>query len=459
MSGAMARYPAAASASNWCRHEYQHSGKPWQRSTVGPLPASARCIRMPFVSINRCEIVIANLRKIQSHCELQPQPKWLRRHPVERRTAKTTCSTNLISSPHRASGSIGASSASVQSLLPRSSTHVRICQQRTITASEAPPDWPPTPAERALDSAHISPVQLIGEVRQPIPASSNATIANITATAPSISSSASTCIGPGARSRSPNGGRQKITPTACANSSMSIIPMPHASGWCRITCRPIRPAPSMRPSHPPKPGEFCAAWNSTTPPSTPVGSIWSRSRSACCAASASTAESTTQTGSAAKSTPGNANETPAAPAAIGCSQPTKPAPKWAALIPPHPKSHNHSGEVLVRWGHPHEIMRVGIVELKPRPLVQHVGIDLLGAQQRHALLIPGALALELRQLARQRDDLLVEFLAGVETVFAGIGVDAEIADDGRRHRIEGETSQDRFQARAGDHFGKMGQLG
>src|SRR5882724_4946613 len=106
MSGAMARYPAAASASNWCRHEYQHSGKPWQRSTVGPLPASARCIRMPFVSINRSEIVIANLRKIidlianQSHCELQPQPKWLRRHPVERRTAKTTCSTNLFSSPH-----------------------------------------------------------------------------------------------------------------------------------------------------------------------------------------------------------------------------------------------------------------------------------------------------------------------------------------------------------------------
>src|SRR6516165_5376103 len=91
MSGAIARYPAAASASNWCRHEYQHSGKPWQRSTVGPLPASARCIRMPFVSINRCEIVIANLRKIidlianQSHCELQPQPKWL--PPTPSRTA------------------------------------------------------------------------------------------------------------------------------------------------------------------------------------------------------------------------------------------------------------------------------------------------------------------------------------------------------------------------------------
>ena len=137
-----------------------------------------------------------------------------------------------------------------------------------------------------------SPVQLIGEVRQPIPAEPgqlerydceyrrNGT----------VSSSASTSIGPGARLRSPSGGRQKITPTACASSSMSIIPTPRASGWCRITCRPTQPAPSMRPSHPPKPGEFCAASSSTTLPSTPVGSTWSRSRSACCAASAWIAE-------------------------------------------------------------------------------------------------------------------------------------------------------------------------
>src|SRR5258706_15136585 len=140
MSGAMARYPAAASASNWCRHEYQNSGRPWQRSRVGPLPASARCIRMPFVSINRCEIVIANLRKIQSHCELQPQPKWLRRHPVERRTAKTTCSTNLFSSPHRASGSIGARSASGQSRrFCDVCFSVRYPQYRTFTSDW---DWP-----------------------------------------------------------------------------------------------------------------------------------------------------------------------------------------------------------------------------------------------------------------------------------------------------------------------------
>src|SRR5665213_139304 len=104
----------------------------------------------------------------------------------------------------------------------------------------------------------------------------------------------------------------------------------------------------MRPSRQPKPGEFCAAWSSTTPQSMPVGSTWSRLRSACCAASASTAESMTQTGSAAKSTPGNDNETLPAPVSTGCSQPTKPAPKWAAPIPSRPKSHNHCGEVLVR---------------------------------------------------------------------------------------------------------------
>ena len=47
------------------------------------------------------------------------------------------------------------------------------------------------------------------------------------------------------------------------------------------------PAPSTRPSRPPRPGASCAASSSTTPPSTPAGSTWSRSRSACCAASAS----------------------------------------------------------------------------------------------------------------------------------------------------------------------------
>ena len=68
--------------------------------------------------------------------------------------------------------------------------------------------------------------------------------------------------------------------------------------------------------------------------------------SACSAANAWTAESTTQTGSAAKSTHGNDNEAPPAPASNGCSQPTKPEPKWAAPIQTTPKSHNYCDEVL-----------------------------------------------------------------------------------------------------------------
>src|SRR3984893_4056743 len=138
-----------------------------------------------------------------------------------------------------------------------------------------------------------------------------------------------------------------LVATACANSSMSIIPMPRAFEACRTTCRPTRPVPSMRHSRPPKPGEFCAAWSSTTPPSMPAGSTWSRSRSVCSVASAWIAESTTPSASSAKSLHGRNNGTPPAHASNGCSQPKKPARKWAAPIPSRPKSHNHCAEVLV----------------------------------------------------------------------------------------------------------------
>jgi hypothetical protein len=113
-------------------------------------------------------------------------------------------------------------------------------------------------------------------------------------------------------------------------------------------CRPTRPAPSMRHSRRPKPGEFCAAWSSTIPPSMPVGSTWSRSRSAYSAASVWIAESTTLSASPAQSPHGNDNETPPAPASNGCSQPTRRAPKWAAHIPLRPKSHKHCAEILAR---------------------------------------------------------------------------------------------------------------
>ena len=98
--------------------------------------------------------------------------------------------------------------------------------------------------ERPLVCFDETPVQLIGEVRQPIPAnrdSASATITSIAATAPSISSSPSIRIGAGATSRSPTAAPPWTTPTACVNSSTSIIPTPPASVSCRTICRSITP--------------------------------------------------------------------------------------------------------------------------------------------------------------------------------------------------------------------------
>jgi hypothetical protein len=74
---------------------------------------------------------------------------------------------------------------------------------------------------------------------------------------------------------------------------------------------------------------------------------WLRSRSASCGDSASIAGSTTPSDCAAKSPLGNGRGMPHAPASNGCSLQTRPAPKWAAPIPTLPKSHNHCAEVLV----------------------------------------------------------------------------------------------------------------
>src|SRR6201995_5990333 len=182
---------------------------------------------------------------------------------------------------------------------------------------------------------------------RPSPAGSNVTIMSIVAMARSISSLSSTCIVPGARSKSPSGERQEITPNPCVISSTSIIPTPRSSGSSRTIYRPTPPAPSIRRSRPPKPGGFCDGLSSTTPQSTQAGSTWSRSKSASCGANAWIAGSTTPSDCAAKSRPGNDNEMPPAPASNGCSQRTKLAPKWQVPIPPLSKSHNHCDEVLV----------------------------------------------------------------------------------------------------------------
>jgi len=194
-----------------------------------------------------------------------------------------------------------------------------------------------------------SPVQLIGEVRQPIPAEPGQLERYDYEYRRNGTVNLFVCIDVHRPWR-----KVKVTErrtaadyAQCMRELVDVhYPMPRASGSCRTTCRPTRPAPSMRHSRPPKPGEFCAASSSITPPSMPAGSTWSRSRSACSAVSAWTAESTTPNISSAKLPPGSNNETPPAPASNGCSQPKKPAPKWGAPTPSRPKSHDHCAEIL-----------------------------------------------------------------------------------------------------------------
>src|SRR6267142_5918831 len=88
MSGATAWNPAAASAASWWRQEYQDSGKPWQRMTSGPVPCSATCMRMPFVSTARCVI----------SCIVEFLP-WLdRQHHYHRETMKRMTRRDVLRS-------------------------------------------------------------------------------------------------------------------------------------------------------------------------------------------------------------------------------------------------------------------------------------------------------------------------------------------------------------------------
>src|SRR5258708_20329414 len=82
----------------------------------------------------------------------------------------------------------------------------------------------------------------------------------------------------------------------------------------------------------------------------PVGSTWSKSRSASCAASVWIVVSMTQSGSSAKLPLGSGSETKHAPASGGCSQPTRHATKCAPPIQARSKSHNHCAEPLVAVG-------------------------------------------------------------------------------------------------------------
>src|SRR5712664_2135102 len=77
----------------------------------------------------------------------------------------------------------------------------------------------------------------------------------------------------------------------------------------------------------------------------PAGRIWWKSKSASCAANASTAASTTRKRSSPRSPLGNSGATPKALRSSGCSLPRRLAKNSAKPTPS--RSHNLGGAVLV----------------------------------------------------------------------------------------------------------------
>ena len=179
-----------------------------------------------------------------------------------------------------------------------------------------------------------SPVQLIGEVRQPIPAEPGQLERYDCEYRRNGTVNLFVCIDIHRPWRN-----VKVTERRAAEDYAQCMrelvdvhyPDASASASCRTICRSTRPAPSTKPSRPPKLAASCGAWSSITLPSTPVGSTWSKSRSVSCAANAWTAGSTTPTASSPKSAHGNDSAMPHAHPSNGCSQPKKPAPKWARI--------------------------------------------------------------------------------------------------------------------------------
>ena len=88
---------------------------------------------------------------------------------------------------------------------------------------------------------------------------------------------------------------------------------------------------SAAASHRPKRAACSGGLSSTTRPSTPAGSTWLRSRSACSKANVSIAASKAATGSLQRSTSGSLSETKVVPETTGCSQPTRPEQNGACL--------------------------------------------------------------------------------------------------------------------------------
>ena len=88
-------------------------------------------------------------------------------------------------------------------------------------------------------------------------------------------------------------------------------------------------------------------------------------------------------------------------------------------------------------------MGVHIVEQRAGALVEQVGVEALGLEQRDPPLPDRPLRPNRRELPGKLGDLLVDVLPGIEAVVAGEGVDPEIADQQRGGKIGRASCRER----------------
>jgi transposase len=133
---------------------------------------------------------------------------------------------------------------------------------------------------------------------------------------------------------------------ACAISSIRIIRMRTGYASCSTIFPPTAAAPCTKLSLRPRLIAFCSGSSSITRQSTPVGSTWLKSRSACCVANVWIDASATAIASFPKLPRGSSSEMPPARASNGSSTHRRPAKSLPGPIQTPPKSHNHCDEVL-----------------------------------------------------------------------------------------------------------------
>ena len=133
-------------------------------------------------------------------------------------------------------------------------------------------------SERPVVCFDESPIQLIGEVRQPIAAAPGQVERYDCEYRRNGTANLFVFVDVNRPWR-----KVKVTERRAAQDFAACVrdltdihyPAPSAFAWCSTTYQPIRPARSTKRSLPTKPGGCYAAWSSTTFPNTPAGSIWS----------------------------------------------------------------------------------------------------------------------------------------------------------------------------------------